>query len=115
MWTTISFIKRKQAWTIRHPGHTREDVTWAPHEDKTGSEYLGIKAIHYDGELSGIAQALEEAREVNMLTILTDSEPAISNLRKLDQGTAPPRSEIEARVLVLKNSVGELTMTTIPA
>ena len=57
------------------------------HEDKTGSEYLGIKATHYDGELSGIAQALKEVREVNMLTILTDSKPAISALRKLDRGT----------------------------
>ena len=35
----------------------------------------------------------------NMLTILTDSKPAISALRKLDQGIAPPRSDIEARIL----------------
>ena len=69
------------------------------HEKKTGSEYLGIKANHYDGELSGIAQALEETREVQMLAILTDSKPAISTLRKLDNGAAPPRPEIEARIL----------------
>ena len=31
-----------------------------------------------------------------MLTILTDSKPAISALRRLEQGTAPPRS---ARIL----------------
>ena len=36
-------------------------------EDKTESEYLGTRATHYNGELSGIAQALEGAREVNML------------------------------------------------
>ena len=69
------------------------------HEDKAGSEYLGIKATHYDGELNGITQALEEAREVNMLAILTDSKPAISALRKLDNGADPQRSEIEARIL----------------
>ena len=66
---------------------------------KAGSEFPGTKATHYDGELSGIAQALEEARKVNMLTILTDSKPAISALKKLDQGIAPPRSEIDARIL----------------
>ena len=60
---------------------------------------IGTRATHYDGELSGIAQALEELREVSMLAILTDSKPAISTLRKLDTGAAPPRSEIEARIL----------------
>ena len=34
-----------------------------------------------------------------MLAILTDSKPAISTLRKLDKGTTPPRSEIEARII----------------
>ena len=34
-----------------------------------------------------------------MLTILTDSKPAISALRKLDKGITPPRSEIESRIL----------------
>ena len=42
---------------------------------------------------------MEEAREVNMLAILTDSKPGISTLRKLDRGHTPPRSEIEAGVL----------------
>ena len=68
------------------------------HEEKVGSEYLGTRATHYDGELSGIAQALEGAREASMLTILTDSKQAVSTLRKLDQRRAPPRSEIEARI-----------------
>ena len=57
------------------------------------------RATHYGGELSGIAQVLEEVREVSMLAILTDSKPAISALRKLDKGLAPPRSEVEARIL----------------
>ena len=69
------------------------------HENTTGSRYLGTRATHYDGELSGIAQALGESREVNMLVILTDSKPAISTIKKLDSGTAPPRSEIEAQIL----------------
>ena len=34
-----------------------------------------------------------------MLAILTDSKPAISTIKKLDTGEAPPRSEIEARIL----------------
>ena len=68
------------------------------YEDKSGSEYLGSRTTHYDGELSGIAQALEGAREVGMLAILMDSKPAISTLRKMDRGVAP-RSEIEARIL----------------
>ena len=42
---------------------------------------------------------MEEAREVNMLAILTDNKPGILTLRKLDRGHTPPRSEIEARVL----------------
>ena len=29
------------------------------HEKETGSRYLGTKTTHYDGELSGIAQALK--------------------------------------------------------
>lgn len=41
------------------------------HENKSDPEYLGIKASHYDGELSGIGQTLEGAREVGMLTILS--------------------------------------------
>ena len=54
------------------------------HEDNAVSEFLGTKATHYDSELNGIAQALEESKEVNMLIALTDSKPAISALRKLD-------------------------------
>src|SRR5258706_8643312 len=58
------------------------------HGEKTGSEYLGTRATLYDGELSGIAQALEPSREVQMLAILTDSKPAISTIKKLDTGAA---------------------------
>ena len=82
------------------------------HKDKAESEYLGTRATHYDGErlgigiscsrvlnkktkknrkndgeLNGIAKALEGAREVNMLAILTDSKPAISAIEKLDKGS----------------------------
>ena len=60
-------------------------------------EYLGKKATHYDRDLAGIAQVMEEAREVNMLAILTDRKPGISTLRKLDRGLTPPRSKIETR------------------
>ena len=69
------------------------------HDAGSGSEFLGIKATHHDGELSGIAQALKGAREVGMLAILTDSKSTISVLGKLDQRLASPCSEVEARIL----------------
>ena len=47
----------------------------------------------------GISQAMEEAREVNMLAILTDRKPGISTLRKLDRRLTPLRSKIETREL----------------
>ena len=71
------------------------------HEDKAESEYLGTSLrapTHYGGELSGIAQALEGTREVNTPAILMDSKSAISAIKKLGKGLAPPRSAIEARV-----------------
>lgn len=48
------------------------DVLCAVYEEKAELEFLGTRATHYrdDGELNGIAQALEGAREVNMLAIL---------------------------------------------
>ena len=49
--------------------------------------------------MESCSQREEESREVSMLAILTDSKPAISTVRKLDAGAAPPRSEIEARIL----------------
>ena len=58
--------------------------------------WLEQRPSHYDGELNGIAKALEGAREVRMLAILTDSKPAISAIKKLDKGFAPPRPKIEA-------------------
>ena len=69
------------------------------HEKRSGSEYLSKKATQYDGELAGLAQAMEEVREVNMLAILTDSKPGILTLRKLDRGLTLPCLEIKARVL----------------
>ena len=88
-----SGLENKAAGAFTRSSHT------GLHRDRAGSKYLGTRATHFDGELNGIAQALEESREVNLLAILTDSKPAISVIRKLDSGAAPPRSEIEARIL----------------
>ena len=94
-WTTCytdgSGLENKAAGAYTRSSHT------GLHKERSGSEYLGTRATHHDGELTGIAQALEESRDVNLLAILTDSKPAISTIKKLDSGTAPPRSEIEAR------------------
>ena len=67
----------------------------------TGSGYLGTKATHFDGELEGIALALEKYTEADthLLAIMTDSKPAIRTVEKLDSGIKPPRSAIEARIL----------------
>ena len=66
----------------------------------SGSGYLGTKATHFDGELEGIALALEKHTHTgtNLLAMLTDSKPAIRVLEKLDSGTEAPRSAIEARI-----------------
>ena len=64
----------------------------------SGSEYLGTKATHFDGELEGIALALEKHSDTLMVAILTDSKPAIRVLEKLDSGSEAPRSAIEARI-----------------
>ena len=69
------------------------------YEKRLGSEYLSEKATHYDRELAGIAQAMEEVWEVNMLAILIYSKPGISTLRNLDRELTLPRSKIEAREL----------------
>ena len=64
----------------------------------SGSKYLGTKSTHFDGELEGIALAMENHKENLMLAILTDSKPAIRVLEKLNSGTEGPRSTIEARI-----------------
>ena len=96
-WTTCytdgSGLDNKGAGAFTRSSHT------ALHGDRSGSRYLGTRATHFDRELSGIVQALEESRDVNLLAILTDSKPAISAIGKLDSGTSPPRSEIEAQIL----------------
>ena len=68
--------------------------------ETSGSKYLGTKSTHFDGELEGIALALEQHTHTgtNLLAILTDSKPAIRVLEKLDSGTEAPRSAIEARI-----------------
>ena len=85
-------------WWVR-PGK-QEIVPWG----STRPEYLGTRATHYGGELSGIAQVLEGTQEVSMLAILTNSKPASLQASYLSsaearQGLAPPRSEIEARIM----------------
>ena len=66
----------------------------------SGERYLGTRATHIDGELEGIALALEAHNEKNtgMLAILSDCRPAIRVTEKLDSGTEGPRSSIEARI-----------------
>ena len=59
---------------------------------------MGTKATHFDGELEGIALALENHTENLMLAVLTDSKPAIRALEKLNLGIEGPRSLIEARI-----------------
>ena len=68
--------------------------------DMEGSGYLGTKATNFDGELEGIALALEKHTEANtnLLAILTDSKQVIRALEKLDSGAEAPRSAIEARI-----------------
>ena len=68
--------------------------------DLEGSGYLGMKSTHSDGELEGIALALEKHAEADthLLAIMTDSKPAIRTLEKLDSGTEAPRSAIEAGI-----------------
>ena len=60
--------------------------------------YLGTKPTHFDGELEGIALALEKHSDTLTVAILTDSKPAIRILEKLDSGSEAPRSAIEARI-----------------
>ena len=64
------------------------------------NKYLRTKSTHFNGELEGIALALEQHTHTgtNLLAILTDFKPAIRVLEKLDSGTEAPRSAIEARI-----------------
>ena len=67
--------------------------------DRMGGKYLGIKATHFDGELEGIALALEKHKNTNMVALLSDCKPAKRVVEKLDSGMEAPRSDIEARIL----------------
>ena len=62
-WTDA--IPTGRAWKTQRRGSAHLGF----HEDRTKSEYLGTRATNNDGKLSGIAQALEGAREVSMLAI----------------------------------------------
>ena len=66
-----------------------------------GSEYLGTKSTHIDGELEGIALALEghTKKGTNTVALLSDCKPAIRTVEKLDREEEAPRSHIEARIL----------------
>ena len=55
-----------------------------------GSKYLGTRSTHFNGELEGIALALENHTENLMLAIPTDSKPAIQVLEKLNLGKEGP-------------------------
>ena len=66
--------------------------------DLSGGQYLGIKVTHFDGELAGIALALEGHNDTNTVTLLSDCKPAIRVVEKIDSGTVAPRSSIEARI-----------------
>ena len=71
------------------------------------SGYLGTSVTHYDGELSGIAQALKEAREVSMLakTSYLGTEEAGQASRDL------PHHALGLRPGFWRNSAGELAKT----
>ena len=75
---------------------TKLDNPWTP--DLSGKRYLGTRATHIDGELEGIALALDAHEQTGMLAILSDCRPAIRVTENLDTGTQGPRSHIEARI-----------------
>src|SRR5258706_6870555 len=101
-WTTVfpdgSGLDNKAAGAFC-PNPTRPDKERNP-EDLSGDKYLGTRATHIDGELEGIALALETHNEkrTGMLAILSDCRPAIRTVEKLDAGLEGPRSHIEARI-----------------
>ena len=68
----------------------RQDKDWQP--EIMGSEFLGTKATHIDGELEGIALALEKHTDkgTNMVALLSDCKPAIRTVEKLDRGEEAP-------------------------
>ena len=65
---------------------TRPDKGRNP-DDSSGGKYLRARATHIDGELEGIALALEthNADKTGMLTILSDCRPAIRKWRSWTQ------------------------------
>ena len=65
-------------------------LTKGPDTDLSGDQYLGIKATHFEGELAGIALALEDHTVTNMVALLTDCKPTIQVVVKIDSGTAAP-------------------------
>ena len=99
-WTTIftdgSGLENKAAGAFcSNP--TRPDKERNP-DDLSRGKHLGTRATHIDGELEGIALALEAHGDTGMLAILSDCRPAIRTTENLDSGTREPRSHIEARI-----------------
>ena len=104
-------LEEEEAWTTaftdgsgldnKAAGGFCSNLTRPAHQPNlSGERYLGTRATHIDGELEGIALALEAHNKKNtaMLAILSDCRPAIRVTEKLDSGTEGPRSSIEARI-----------------
>ena len=71
---------------------TKQQAAFVPTDkdrqpDLLGEQYLGIKATHFDRELVGIALALEEHNDTNMVVLLSDCKPAIWVVEKIDSET----------------------------
>ena len=87
--------------------------TLDPIPDLSGKKYLGTRATHIDGELEGIALALEAHEQTGMLAILSDCRPAIRTTENLDSGTQVPRSHIEARIQEALETRGNQQLETM--
>ena len=84
-----------------------------PTPDLWGKSYLGTRATHIDGELEGIAIALEAHEQTGMLAILSDCKPAIRTTENLDSGAQGPRSHIEARIQEALETRGNQQLETM--
>ena len=70
-------------------GRQQEDMSATPgpwQDPLLGVCTQGTRVTHYDGELAGIALALEGHDDTLMLEILSDSKPALRAIERLDRG-----------------------------
>ena len=97
-WTTAGSGLDNKAAGAFCSNPTKQSIPWTP--DLSRTKYLGTRATHIDGELEGIALALEahEQSGIMMLAILSDCRPAMRTTENIDSGTQGPRSHIEARI-----------------